>query len=136
MWAYGKFDLGLSDEEFWGMTPKEFRVLGDRADYQTALLDYRAGVVASVIANTQGKKSTGDPFTVEDFFPGVLKRLGSSSGSITDEPIKKPQTVEEQIDAMQSWMVVFKVHETMGSLPQNPPRVLPGESEILEEVPA
>ncbi|SEB40655.1 hypothetical protein [Terriglobus roseus] len=30
MWAQGRYDLGLSEDEFWRLTPKQFHLLYDR----------------------------------------------------------------------------------------------------------
>ena len=63
MWSIGRFDLGLSDDEFWSLTIPHFNALVARLkkkfDYEAAIQkreDYRSGLVASVLYNTKLSK--------------------------------------------------------------------------------
>ena len=59
--------LGLSDAEFWRMSPRMFfELLEARASVERRK-DARAGVVAAVIANVH-RDSSSQPFAPSDFF--------------------------------------------------------------------
>ena len=67
MWAIGRFDLRLSEEEFWKLSPRQLVALLDRANREQEWQNYRAALVASVIANTVASK--GKSYKPEDFMP-------------------------------------------------------------------
>jgi len=50
--------------------------------------DYRSGVIASVIANTNRGKNT-KPFEPKDFIPDYEKTSGKTSGKIEQEAVKR-----------------------------------------------
>ena len=62
------YDFGLSDEQFWELTPPQFSALSARFDQQNKILDYRAAIIASTIANTSRSKDD-PPFTPKQFMP-------------------------------------------------------------------
>jgi hypothetical protein len=62
-------DLGIVDDnQFWKLTPKEFRAHIDRLDEVERRKDLRAGIIASAVMNSQGGKEGGVPYTPSDFF--------------------------------------------------------------------
>lgn len=69
LWAVGRYDLGLGTEEFWSLTPRQFRLLverkheAERAEYWRAAL----GAWASIAPHTDPKK--GRQPRIEDFIP-------------------------------------------------------------------
>ena len=65
-WSTARFHLGLSDEEFWRLTPRKLRLLRDRYEEQQARDEHSAGVIAAAIYNVMGRAET----TLEpaDFF--------------------------------------------------------------------
>ena len=71
----GRYDFGLSEEEFWGLTLKEFTALADRYRANQEWLNYRAALICSVLANTvRDPKQKRKPYTPQDFMPGAKVR--------------------------------------------------------------
>lgn len=64
----GRYDLGLSEDEFWGLTLRGFNALAKRLIKKDEWLNYRAGMICSVVANSVRSKGA-KVFTPEDFFP-------------------------------------------------------------------
>ena len=68
IWSFARFDLHLSEDEFWSLTPVQFNALSGRYAQQQDWLNYRAGLIAAVIANVnRDPKKRRDPFTPQDF---------------------------------------------------------------------
>jgi hypothetical protein len=89
LWASARYDLNLSDAEFFGMTLQQVMAMMDRFDRSSKAAYLRAGIVASIVANVHRGKSQR-PFSPWDFVPG-----GSQQ-----EPHQ--QTIEEQIEIFKS----------------------------------
>ena len=88
MWAVGRYDLKLGEEEFWHLTPRQYVALLERHEGAMEWEDYRTGIIAATIANMlQGKK--GKNLKPEDFMP-TRKR--------------KKQTPEEMLAVAQRWI--------------------------------
>lgn len=68
MYATAVYDFGLSEAEFWKLTPAKFCALSDKFDAENFRCDLRAGIVASVIANVNRGEKT-KPFSPKDFMP-------------------------------------------------------------------
>jgi len=68
LWSIGRYDLHLTEKEFWSLTPVEFHALVGRLRLQKRWGDFRAGIIASTIANVnRGKKKKA--FKPVDFMP-------------------------------------------------------------------
>lgn len=68
LWAVGRYDLGLGEEEFWRLSPRQFGALLERHNEEQRKEDWRAGMIAATIANAlRGKK--GKAYQAEDFMP-------------------------------------------------------------------
>lgn len=72
LWTIGTVDLGLSDREFWDLTPREFGAKLDRRrqldEIETENGDLRTGIVASVVFNML--RSEKEPARApKDFMP-------------------------------------------------------------------
>lgn len=63
------YDFGLTDEQFWELTPPKFAALSRRVEQTTKQQDLRFGMVCSVVANANGGKKGGGHFTAMDFVP-------------------------------------------------------------------
>ena len=87
-WAFGRYDLGLTEEEFWSLTPREFVALKERHEEAQEWEDYRAGVVACTIVNMLKAKSS-KTYKPEDFMP--TRR-------------RKKQTPEEMLAVVENYM--------------------------------
>ena len=78
MWAFGRYDLNLSEVEFWNLTLKELNALIERCNSNDDRQNYRTALLCSVIANTvRNRKKKARPFTPEDFLPN--KRHGAQT---------------------------------------------------------
>jgi len=72
LWAFGRYDLGLSEEEFWSLTLREYSALADRFKDAQKWLDYRTALICSTIYNMlRGSQKALMP---EYFMPGSKKR--------------------------------------------------------------
>jgi len=61
-------DLGLTDEEFWRLTPRELDALSKRTVARRDREDYQVALLCAVIANTAPRRRKR-PFKPEDFLP-------------------------------------------------------------------
>lgn len=71
------------------LTPRAYRALADRHADREKRRDARFGVLASVIANSQGGKQGGGSFQPADFFPSLMDAPASErpSSRATDEQV-------------------------------------------------
>ena len=64
------YDYGLTDEQFWNLTPPQYYALSERHDQANRHQDLRTGIVSSTIANChRDAKERPEPFTAQDFMP-------------------------------------------------------------------
>jgi hypothetical protein len=68
MEAFWTVQLGLPADEFWRCTPRRFDAYAKAHARQEERLDYRAGLAASILVNSN--KRTGAPVQPLDFFGG------------------------------------------------------------------
>lgn len=82
MWAAAVYDLGLTDSQFWDLTPRHFRALWDRRldehDRQNRIVCQLLVLYANTHRDTNRRLQ---PFTLDDFAP---LRLGPRRASIAD----------------------------------------------------
>lgn len=104
----GRSDLGLSEPEFWALTPRLYRALLDRqrervrAENDAANL--RAGVIAAAVSNVFGGKKNGGAFSAKDFFNFDVQRTVASP---RDSKAPKPPEAQAAIEAgWHAWMSV------------------------------
>lgn len=64
-----RIDLGLSDDEFWSLSPKEFDAMAKRHQHVETMRNYRAGLAAAAIYNVN-RKPHSDPIDPLMFFGG------------------------------------------------------------------
>jgi hypothetical protein len=72
MWAVARYDLRLSEKEFWGLTLKKFNCLLSRYFNFIERQDFHAGLICAVLANIHRDPKTKS-FTPQDFMPGKTK---------------------------------------------------------------
>jgi len=65
IWANARIALGLSEQEFWRLTPAKLTAMVDVVNDLTKLEDYRADVIVTVIRRIVGDKKA----QMWDFFP-------------------------------------------------------------------
>ena len=68
-WAFGRYNLGLSEDEFWSLTLAQFDALTKRYNYEQEWLDYRAALICAVIANVNRNPKKHKAFQPKDFMP-------------------------------------------------------------------
>lgn len=84
MWAYCRFDLGLTDEEYNGYSLQQINALTERHKEQKKENEYLSAMVCSVIANVNASK--GKSYKPSDFM----------------RKEKKKQTIEEMLFIFQA----------------------------------
>jgi len=66
----GQYDLHLGEDEFWGLTLKEFNALIERDRIKHEWQNYRVALLCSIVANTaRDPKKKRKPFLPDDFMP-------------------------------------------------------------------
>ena len=64
--------MKLDNEFFWNLTPFEFYLLAERYKETEKMLDYRQGIVATLLANSnRDPKKRKKPYVPSDFFPSL-----------------------------------------------------------------
>jgi len=104
--VFGRYDVGLSEEEFWELTPAQYDLLAKRhIDHEKGKIrleeaklersDYQAALICCVLANiNRDKKKKPTPYKVDDFMPKVVEE-------------KKKQTPEEQFTIVKMLNAAF-----------------------------
>lgn len=70
MWALGRFDLGLGEEEVWRETPRRLLLLLERYKAGERRRDRRAGEIVAGYYNVhRNERKRPEPYTWEDIFP-------------------------------------------------------------------
>jgi hypothetical protein len=87
MWSSAVYDLRLSDDAFFSLTPRKFSALQKRHKYHTESNELLFGQLTSWIANT-GFKSCEKPTSIEDFMPSKWQQKAGNSSS-NDKPTPK-----------------------------------------------
>ena len=86
LWTLAVVDLGISSDEFWRLTPREFFALINRKEQRDRLENYRAGLGAAAVFNVNRSKRTSKVWSPFDFF-GESQRDGAQD----------PQEVYDQL---------------------------------------
>lgn len=76
--AVARYDLGLTEQEFWDLTPAQFDALNERHVLHKQMEDYRAGLIASILCNIHRQEGS-EAMEPADFF--------------TDLPRSKPRAM-------------------------------------------
>jgi len=86
----GRVDLGLSTEEFWQLTPREFDALVlRREDRITRQYDLPAAVVAQTIAELwRSKESNPEPYPLSQFVVADMMRRAIAAAAAEAQPEK------------------------------------------------
>ena len=62
LWSVGRFDLRLTEEEFWGLVPRQFVALMERRHQAVLRHEFTAGAICSAVFNSRGVKSKPTDF--------------------------------------------------------------------------
>lgn len=96
LWAYGRYDLRLSEEAFWALTPREFQLLARRADVAVQWEDLRHALAPYTTAAAWSKK--GSKLRLSDFVVGDLLRDAEREARRTPED--RQQALGSKINAV------------------------------------
>ena len=72
LWSIGRYDLRLSEDEFWQLSLKEFNLLMKRHKEQRSAELYNSALICATIANVN--RSKGKHFQPSDFMPKEKKK--------------------------------------------------------------
>lgn len=85
MWSIAIYDFGLTEEQFWRLTFRQFYALSKRHNHDLVRWDHHFGVVASTIANcNRDPKKKRDAWEPKDFVPdrAPARKLRKTSKAI------------------------------------------------------
>jgi hypothetical protein len=86
MWSCATYDLDLTDDEFFALTPRKFDALlkrqRNRRERDTEHTEFMFAQLTWWVANT-GFRSTEKPTTFRDFMPSLRESTGSSTRTPT-----------------------------------------------------
>ncbi len=88
LWAVGRYDLHLSEDEFWSLSPRQFHALTERHD---ARLE-REYTLPSIIHNALGGEGS-EPVTPRMFFKGEV-----------EQPVQKSESLMSKIREVASFL--------------------------------
>lgn len=80
------YDLGLTSNQFWDLTPAQFAALSDRHDERIKHEERGHAIVAWVVANLFRSKDA-PPLPVETFMPHGERTLGADFSEMTPEQV-------------------------------------------------
>lgn len=70
LWAFGRYDLRLSDDEFWDLTLDQFNALSEQYIQEQENQDLRTALICSLLANIhRDTKKRHKPYEPKDFMP-------------------------------------------------------------------
>lgn len=102
----GRYDLGLSDEEFGRLTPERYEALLGRWRVKQRREDARAALIASILANAyRDSEARPDPWRIDDF--GLMLAMIPEEidvAALTEEA--KPAPVSAQVAELSSLIAV------------------------------
>lgn len=109
LWAFGRYDLGLSEVDFWALTPREFILIAERARARIRWSDYRAAITPWIVScAVAGKKAPDlDEFTVSKMF-----RRGAEAAKLKNDPEKRQKNLFQK--AMAAFGAVGAINAKRG----------------------
>ena len=69
MWAFGRYDLNLSEDDFWNLSIKEYKSLSIRHSANQDWLNYRSALICAVMVNMWRDPKKSKPCKPQDFMP-------------------------------------------------------------------
>jgi hypothetical protein len=95
LWSSARYDLHLSDAEFWSLTPRQFHALLHRHKQRLERDNYLVGMVASVTANFS-MAHPDPPLSASDFM------LNRRIKEVTDDDVAEDFAAKFALIAMRS----------------------------------
>lgn len=96
MWALARYDLRLSDDEFYSLTPRKFEALAKRHRHENECRELLFGILASNI-NNSGFRTTETPSVPRDYMPTHWARTTTPHPPTTKEPINLTDELRAKI---------------------------------------
>jgi len=102
MWSIGRYDLRLSEDEFWALTPREFSLLLRRwqveGKWREAMAAITPWVLASIHRDTKSKR---EPWLLSDFtVSGLLKPSPRAAERRPDPDRPDAKTIWNKVGAV------------------------------------
>lgn len=106
MWSFALFDLHLTNEEFYSLTPLQYDALVKRHRRKVESDEFLFAQVTSWIANT-GFRTTEKPTQAKEFMPSQWGK--SASLATTPKPAAKPtrMTRKRRADVVDALTMLF-----------------------------
>jgi hypothetical protein len=99
VWSFARHDLGLSDAEFWDLTPRQFGAIAERhsAAYERDLA--RSALICATLANIhRDPDKKPEPFLPADFMPRLRQAGEDQEAKLAN--VKRLRAKAEQLNAM------------------------------------
>ncbi len=94
LWAVARYDLRLSEDDFWNMSIDEFQALLRHHNLELERQDYHAALICWTLANIfRSDKSRS--YKVSDFMPGKPKQ-------------KRKQSTEEMVEILKGFTAFYR----------------------------
>jgi hypothetical protein len=91
LWAVGRYDLRLSEADFWKLTFKKLDALLKRRQFDIDTGDRQAALICAVLANIHRDPKKSRAYTVQDFLP------------------QKPKSPEELLEKVKTLHGIYEV---------------------------
>lgn len=75
MWALGRYDLGLNQEELLDLTLREYKALSDRYKNEQDWLNWRMAMLCAVEVNMHRDPKKTKPVSPQDFMPKAKAKV-------------------------------------------------------------
>ena len=95
-WSIARYDLGLSSDEFFSITPRQFDALLKRHRYKVESTEFMFAQLTSWIANT-GFRSTEKPTSAFDFMPSQWRKKAKQKAQDPKKPVRMTKKKRQQI---------------------------------------
>jgi len=114
MWSVARYDLGLTDDEFYGLTPRQYDALLKRKEYQTWQQEFLFAQLTAFSVNFSLCHPM-EPVCIGDFMPSEFAKKKS-------EPSKTTKSGRVRITKAVKRDVTYKLRVIMNAFRQRPPR--------------
>jgi hypothetical protein len=96
IWSCGRYDLGLTDEEFFQLTPRKLDALLKRHRRKTESTELLFAQLTSCVVNT-GFRSTEEPTKIRDFMPSQWDQAAAKQPKKSKFPRRKRSSIATEI---------------------------------------
>jgi hypothetical protein len=86
-WSIACYDLGLSADQFYAISPRQLDALLKRHRYRSESNEFMFAQLTSWVANS-GFRSTEKPTTAHDFMPSVWRKKAKQKAPDPKKPVR------------------------------------------------